>query len=173
MQLELFNQDGSGLRTWKELYPQDSREIIGVTQKGHRFSFMSLESWNDWVTGQKQEYSQRKKLGCRTKDEESSSWPTPNASVEKYRLQGNSEQSKSLEAMGRRGELCHPDPENPNTHGNHRGQSMRLSPRWVEVLMGLPVGWVMPSCANPTTVDLTNSLHSEMGWSRQLHPKHF
>ena len=25
----------------------------------------------------------------------------------------------------------------------------RLNPRWVETLMGLPVGWVMPSCANP------------------------
>ena len=27
----------------------------------------------------------------------------------------------------------------------------KLNPRWVETLMGLPVGWVMPSCVNPIT----------------------
>jgi hypothetical protein len=27
----------------------------------------------------------------------------------------------------------------------------KLNPRWVETLMGLPVGWVMPSCKNPIT----------------------
>ena len=32
----------------------------------------------------------------------------------------------------------------------------RLNPRWVETLMGLPVGWVMPSCANPWTITQMN-----------------
>jgi hypothetical protein len=32
----------------------------------------------------------------------------------------------------------------------------RLNPRWVETLMGLPVGWVMPSCASPVTIAPTN-----------------
>jgi hypothetical protein len=27
----------------------------------------------------------------------------------------------------------------------------KLNPRWVETLMGLPVGWVMPSCQSPIT----------------------
>ena len=27
----------------------------------------------------------------------------------------------------------------------------KLNPRWVEVLQGVPVGWVMPSCVNPIT----------------------
>ena len=31
-----------------------------------------------------------------------------------------------------------------------RGQ--KLNPRWVETLMGLPVGWTMPSCASPVTI---------------------
>jgi hypothetical protein len=32
----------------------------------------------------------------------------------------------------------------------HCGQATgKLNPRWVETLMGLPVGWVMPSCQNP------------------------
>ena len=28
----------------------------------------------------------------------------------------------------------------------------RLNPRWVETLMGLPVGWTMPSCKSPVTI---------------------
>ncbi len=32
----------------------------------------------------------------------------------------------------------------------------KLNPRWVETLMGLPVGWVMPSCASPVTIEPTN-----------------
>ncbi len=32
----------------------------------------------------------------------------------------------------------------------------KLNPRWVETLMGLPVGWTMPSCASPVTIEQTN-----------------
>ena len=37
----------------------------------------------------------------------------------------------------------------------------KLNPRWVETLMGLPVGWTMPSCASPLTIAPTNSDYSE------------
>lgn len=43
----------------------------------------------------------------------------------------------------------------------------RLNPRWVETLMGLPVGWVMPSCVNPWTVAQTSCECSEMELSQQ------
>ena len=33
----------------------------------------------------------------------------------------------------------------------------KLNPRWVETLMGLPVGWTMPSCASPVTTERMNS----------------
>ena len=33
----------------------------------------------------------------------------------------------------------------------------KLNPRWVETLMGLPVGWTMPSCASPVTIGPMNS----------------
>jgi len=46
-------------------------------------------------------------------------WPTPDASPHKYRLKGNSQQSKSL-------------------NGIHGG---KLNPQWVEWLMGFPIGW--------------------------------
>ena len=32
----------------------------------------------------------------------------------------------------------------------------KLNPRWVETLMGLPIGWTMPSCKSPVTIALTN-----------------
>jgi hypothetical protein len=32
----------------------------------------------------------------------------------------------------------------------------KLNPRWVETLMGLPVGWTMPSCKSPVTIEQTS-----------------
>ena len=46
-------------------------------------------------------------------------------------------------------------------------QSGKLNPRWVETLMGLPVGWTMPSCASPVTIERTNSDCSGMESCRQ------
>jgi hypothetical protein len=37
-----------------------------------------------------------------------------------------------------------------------RTQTGKLNPRWVETLMGLPVGWTMPSCASPVTIEPMN-----------------
>jgi hypothetical protein len=37
----------------------------------------------------------------------------------------------------------------------------KLNPRWVETLMGLPVGWTMPSCKSPVTIEPTNCDSSE------------
>ncbi len=37
-----------------------------------------------------------------------------------------------------------------------RTQSGKLNPRWVETLMGLPVGWTMPSCVSPVTIAPTS-----------------
>lgn len=33
-----------------------------------------------------------------------------------------------------------------------RTQAGKLNPRWVETLMGLPVGWVMPACHHPVRI---------------------
>jgi hypothetical protein len=34
--------------------------------------------------------------------------------------------------------------------------SAKLNPRWVETLMGLPIGWTMPSCTSPVTIAPTS-----------------
>jgi hypothetical protein len=48
-----------------------------------------------------------------------------------------------------------------------RAQTGKLNPRWVETLMGLPVGWTMPSCASPVTIERTSSDCSGMELCRQ------
>ena len=38
-------------------------------------------------------------------------------------------------------------------HGTYQG---KLNPRWVETLMGVPIGWTMVTCANPYVIERTN-----------------
>ena len=126
-QFKLFSPDEYSSRTSKDTSRLDSPALSAT--------------WKKMVTEQRGEYSARLKSEQVTKERESSStenWPTPDASVEKFRLGGNSQQSKSLEAMGRRGELSQQDPENRNSTGKNQE---RLSPNWTEQLMGVPVGW--------------------------------
>ena len=42
-----------------------------------------------------------------------------------------------------------------------RQNSGKLNPRWVETLMGLPIGWTMPSCSRPLTIAPTSCDSSE------------
>jgi len=42
-----------------------------------------------------------------------------------------------------------------------RTQAGKLNPRWVETLMGLPIGWTMPSCTSPVTIAQTSCASSE------------
>jgi hypothetical protein len=44
---------------------------------------------------------------------------------------------------------------------NSNKNNGKLNPRWVETLMGLPVGWTMPSCACPVTIEQTNCVFLE------------
>jgi hypothetical protein len=41
-------------------------------------------------------------------------------------------------------------------HRQINTQTGKLNPRWVETLMGLPIGWTMPSCIRPVTIELTS-----------------
>ena len=58
--------------------------------------------------------------------------PTPTTSEQKYRLQGDSQASKCLEAKARRGELC-------SITGIKKPV---LNPSFVEWMMGFPIGYL-------------------------------
>jgi hypothetical protein len=94
----------------------------------------SLQTWKALVTKRRGEYSQRLKLALHTNEEESFFLPTPCANEDSFRLNGNSQQSKCLEARARRGEL---------------GEAGPLNPEFVEAMMGLPIGWT--DCASSAT----------------------
>jgi len=48
----------------------------------------------------------------------------------------------------------------------------KLNPRWVEALMGLPIGWTMPSCQSPVTIEPTNCDSSATESSLQQPSEH-
>ena len=50
--------------------------------------------------------------------------------------------------------------------------SGKLNSRWVETLMGLPVGWTMPNCARPVTIELTNCASSATESSQPPQSEH-
>ena len=88
-------------------------------------------------------------------------WATPTAGTKNH--EGGIEYYRRRAAIGKQvslhGQVLHgPQDEEPrNTHGSpHESQSGsptgQLNPRWVETLMGLPVGWTMVSCAAPWTI---------------------
>ena len=126
-------------------------------------------------------------------------YPTPCAmEAEKAGFHAKGQMGQSLSAMANRGELGQAVPANPSTLGsrqgswatpeskNHVGYQVgadgkkwprlgsqtggKLNPRWVETLMGLPVGWTMPSCASPVTIELMNCDYSETESFPQLLP---
>ena len=113
-QLDLF---GSSLKTSKGTSVLDCKK--------------SLATWKVLVIEQRGEYSQRVKLAHRTRESESTSWPTPRAS--EYKDCG-SVGSKSHTHMDKRSYLCAKvkDPKMPLG---------MLNPDWVEWLMGVPIGW--------------------------------
>lgn len=94
----------------------------------------SLQTWKALVTKRRGEYSQRLNAERLTSEEESFSLPTPCANEDSFRLGGNTQQSKTLEAQARRGEL---------------GEAGPLNPQFVETMMGLPIGWT--DCASSAT----------------------
>ena len=118
--LELFSS-----RTLKEL------SQVGPPMES-RFSSMSSESWKDWVTEQRQEFSQRVKSAHLTRESGSSSWPTAttrdwkdtNATVPPSRA------NPSKQTLGQRvAHVSLQDQANPSTNGNSQGSQQWATPR--------------------------------------------
>lgn len=217
---------------------QSSQVTSGATPQERPFCTMSSANWKDWVTAQRQDYSQRAKLaspisvnecsswaldatlrtisvsGCHRSSEATSRpnsaptsqdtssqspplWSTPLASAQRgpasrdftqclhaqakteheHRL-WNSITARDWKGVDRNKEARGFSPSLPNqvqvpteqraprqealistggnppaSQANHNG---KLNPRWVETLMGLPVGWTMRNCASPWTIAQTN-----------------
>ena len=210
-----------------------SNPMDGQTQKEQVFCNMSSESWNDWVTEQRQEYSVRAKLAHPTKEsaflfwgytpnsthsedlifpsnylkKDGSLWRTPTTADDRGSRNTDPQKIEKLHSRGRQVLLAHQvvieqdklgqvEEAVTNSVGSHpehttalswstptardwkgaegrayKGETQdlpsqteglakakvgKLNPRWVETLMGLPIGWVSPSCTQPWIIEQTS-----------------
>jgi hypothetical protein len=94
------------------------------------------------------------------------SWPTP-TSMEAGKI-GNQPNFGQLGLSNHPAIVGLPDREkaakSDSTAQQKQKITAKLSPRFVETLMGLPIGWVMPSCAEPMTTAPTSSAPSGTEW---------
>ena len=153
---------------------QNSKEITGATQQGPLWLSMSSAIWKGWVIAERQAYSQRKRSAHLIRESEYSLWLSPRAGEgfclkhlinirilsgaawegegAAYRLNGQKAQL-GLSHQVIAGLL---QEEKLSLSGSHLEQSADnrvilqedfdygLNTRWVEALMGLPIGWVDP-----------------------------
>jgi predicted transcriptional regulator len=96
-----------------------------------------------WQTATVSTGAHKQKDGSMTDklDQQVKSWATPDAS-------------------DRRSDNCRQVGLSNQTQG-------KLNPRWVETLMGLPVGWTMPSCVSAVTIERMSFDSSETVLSQQ------
>lgn len=132
------------------------------------------ESWatpqaSDHIEGRRTDLDSNQK--CLGRDMKQ--WATPNCGDAKAGMSTGRKQ-KSLgqdvtnwatpatrDTQGPRGKAANERKGNPmDTLPNQLGA--KLNPRWVETLMGLPIGWTMPSCTRPVTVAPMSYAFSEM-----------
>jgi len=92
-------------------------------------------------------------------------WPTPEAFVQRGPIKTELTETGFLSYHGNQrygaklsdAVICgHPVPDSLSTHGSRQGLSGKLNSRWVETLLGLPIGWTMPSCTSPMTIVQTS-----------------
>jgi len=99
-------------------------------------------------------------------DQQVKKWRTPSVAEEKN--QAHSQQiylQNQVGATSKKWATPHANcstgvGQSPNKDGAQNLQTQangKLNPRWVETLIGIPVGWTMPSCACPVTIEPTNS----------------
>ena len=119
-----------------------------------------------WQTATVSTGAHKQKDGSMTDklDQQVKSWATPSA----FDGQRPIETQQEWEARNARKKE-----QNPNLGQLHKPLTVqmtgggKLNPRWVETLMGLPVGWTMPSCASPVTIERMNSDYSVTVLSQQ------
>lgn len=76
-------------------------------------------------------------------------WATPQARDWK-----EADLKRQLPKRKNGGERLETVPRQVHHQANYKG---KLNPRWVEMLMGLPIGWTQPSCSSPLIIEQTNS----------------
>lgn len=129
----------------------NSRGQDGGIEREPQFLSMSFESWNDWAIKQRRECSRRERSAAPIIGGECSSWRSPTAS----NSGAESELTDKSLTLDPQVYVTPWGEGETNITGSRREphSGILINPRWVETLMGLPVGWTMPSCAGPVTTE--------------------
>ena len=145
-ELELVSQDGASLKTSRGTLPAGCMTYC--------------QTWQEWVTQQRGDYSQRVKLAHPINASGSSSWPTASArdwkdttgcSLDATNPDGSHRNRRDRLVGAIAAELAgQHDRANRSTTGKSQG----LNPDWVCQLMGIPVGWVHPEGVRNRTDEL-------------------
>ena len=145
-ELELVSRDGASLKTSRDTLPAGCMTYF--------------QTWQEWVTQQRGDYSRRLKLAHPIYASESSSWPTAKArdwkdtmgcSLDATNPDGSHRNRRDRLVGAIAAELAgQHDRANPSTTGKSQG----LNPDWVCQLMGIPVGWVHPEGVRNRTDEL-------------------
>ena len=146
--------------TSKQIYLQNQ---VGATQKQwatpNAFCFQPPENTEQWT--KRAEFQQTEKgvnlhkpIQTQVLHEVEKQWGTPTARDHKSGRGNEEREYKELTPMV------------------ERQQSGKLNPRWVETLMGLPVGWTMPSCKSPVTIERTSCASSATESCQQQQSEH-
>jgi len=140
------NTGGNPPESWPTATVGDSANAANETAKRknedskHHEGTTLVDAMRNWATPQASDHvegartapeSNQKCLGRDlAKQEQGSAWPTPRTQM--VRGAKVNRNKCNLEE-----EVAHP--------------SLKLSSRWVETLMGLPIGWTDPTCSRPIT----------------------
>ena len=182
---QFFNQESASLKTsratlpvgcitfcatWEDWVTERRGAYSARLKSAHRTSASGCSSWPSPVASEVRQGFQDRSRGMKGSQESLTTvvikgWPTPNAadSLQGGTTQGNRKDPNLSIAV--HGPAV---PASSSTDGSRPVSSTsRLNARWVETLMGLPVGWTMPSCASPVTIERMSYDSSETVLSRQ------
>ena len=139
-----------------------AEEIKGTNPRQESWRTPSSSDGEGGVMEMREGCAGKYKLRDHVAAEQKKSWATPNnfcfqppENTEQWTKRAEYQQTEKGVNLHKpiQSQVLH---ENEKVMGAMPPSAAKLNPRWVETLMGLPIGWTMPSCKSPVTIELTN-----------------
>ena len=142
---------GSVSLSWPTVRASEHKDVGPVGSKSHRH--MLGKHYLCAVVTQEEKFGPHAQGSLNTHGSREESWSTPTVTDASPM---SPEMRPSRIATGRTTEYL-------ARQSQWDGGRGKLNPRWVETLMGLPVGWTMPSCLHPIAIPALTAMMSSAG----------